>query len=355
MIGYYDPFAFALRDALRPLISHYAKDLGNLKSPEENLQSSLGFFKDLLDLPVLESFKNTQLQNQFNNILSSNAKYLAHEYLNQSYESFDFAKLVAELSQAKLQFASPANFFRLLKPSYFLDKAALNKLHETSPIMQEMLKDLFYRTGYKKDYFIKGKTKLESLQAERELLKLSFIYAHKEISYKWKAMGKSFTMHQHVYEPIFEALKDHSIVSAQEIQDILSEQHKRKATFNELVDVIVNLKTQGSLQAAQEKSAIEQAKPSSDRFNQAIIEENQYAYYLNHLVSPISAKGIYLNNLEMNFLYAHTHHIKDPIKWLSQKPYIKQTEQELQNALQDFEKDLPRLKKLGVIPKESKK
>ncbi len=187
-----------------------------------------------------------------------------------------------------------------LKPSYFLDKAALNKLNETSPIMQEMLKDLFYRVGYKKDYFIKGKTKLDSLQAEKELLKLSFIYVSKEISYKWKAMGQTFTMHQHVYEPIFKALKDHSIVSAQEIQDILNAHH-------------------------------------------------------NHLVSPISAKGIYLNNLEMDFLYAHMCHIKDPIKWLSQKPYIKQTEQELQNALQDFEKNLPRLKKLGVIPKETKK
>ncbi len=103
-----------------------------------------------MDLPVvLEDFKNIQLQIQFNNILSKNAKYLAHEYLNQSYESFDFAKLVAELSQAKLQFASPAHFARLLKPSYFLDKATLNKLNETSPIMQEMLKDLFYRVGYK--------------------------------------------------------------------------------------------------------------------------------------------------------------------------------------------------------------
>ncbi|WP_244748091.1 methyltransferase type 11 [Helicobacter pylori] len=85
-------------------------------------------------------------------------------------------------------------------------------------------------------------------------------------------MGKTFTMHQHVYEPIFEALKDHSMVSAKEIQDVLSAHHKRKAAFNELVDVIVNLKTQGSL-VAQEKSAIEQAKHSSDRFNQAIIEE----------------------------------------------------------------------------------
>ncbi len=111
---------------------------------------------------MLEDFKNIQLQSQFNNILSNNAKYLAHEYL---------------------------------KPSYFLDKATLNKLNETSPIMQEMLKDLFYRVGYKKDYFIKGKTKLERLQAERELLKLSFIYVGKEISYKWKAMGKTFTMH----------------------------------------------------------------------------------------------------------------------------------------------------------------
>ncbi|UOR71250.1 hypothetical protein [Helicobacter pylori] len=144
-------------------------------------------------------------------------------------------------------------------------------------------------------------------------------------------------------------------LAIKEIQDILSAHHKRKAAFSELVDVIVNLKTQGSLQVTQEKSAIEQAKHSSDRFNQAIIEENQYAYYLNHLVSPISAKGIYLNNLEMDFLYAHMRHIKDSIKWLSQKPYIKQTEQELQNALQDFEKDLLRLKKLGVIPKETKK
>ncbi|GAA9965389.1 hypothetical protein VN0930_06930 [Helicobacter pylori] len=43
------------------LIYHYAKDLGNLKSPEENIQSSLGFFKDLLDLHILEDFKNIQL------------------------------------------------------------------------------------------------------------------------------------------------------------------------------------------------------------------------------------------------------------------------------------------------------
>lgn len=119
----------------------------------------------MLDLPVLESFKNIQLQNQFNNILSSNAKYLVHEYLNQSYEPFDFAKLVAELSQAKLQFASPAHFARLLQPSYFLDKATLHKLNETSPIMQEILKDLFYRVGYKKDYFIKNcKTRFKILK-----------------------------------------------------------------------------------------------------------------------------------------------------------------------------------------------
>ncbi|MGT0055644.1 hypothetical protein [Helicobacter pylori] len=48
-----------------------------------------------------------------------------------------------------------------------------------------------------------------------------------------------------------------------------------------------------------------------------------------------------MNDLKMDFLYACMRHIKDSIKWLSQKPYIKQTEQELQNALQDFEKDLP--------------
>ncbi|GAA9666239.1 hypothetical protein HpVH11_05110 [Helicobacter pylori] len=105
------------------------------------------------------------MQSQFNNTLSSNAKYLAHEHLNQSYESFDLAKLAAELSQAKLQFASPAHFARLLQPSYFLDKATLNKLNETSPIMQEMLKDLFYRAGYKKDYFIKNcKTRFKILK-----------------------------------------------------------------------------------------------------------------------------------------------------------------------------------------------
>ncbi|GAA8053617.1 hypothetical protein JP0568_07860 [Helicobacter pylori] len=42
-----------------------------------------------------------------------------------------------------------------------------------------------------------------------------------------------------------------------------------------------------------------------------------------------------MNDLKMDFLYAHMCHIKDSIKWLSQKPYIKQTEQELQNALQN--------------------
>ncbi|GAA8877198.1 hypothetical protein HpEKA5_07140 [Helicobacter pylori] len=52
-----------------------------------------------------------------------------------------------------------------LKLSCFLDKATLNKLNETSPIMQEMLKDLFYRAGYKKDYFSKNcKTRFKILK-----------------------------------------------------------------------------------------------------------------------------------------------------------------------------------------------
>ncbi len=44
-------------------------------------------------------------------------------------------------------------------------------------------------------------------------------------------MGQTFTMHQHVYEPIFEALKDHSIVSAKEIQDILKRALQKKGGF----------------------------------------------------------------------------------------------------------------------------
>ncbi|WP_230380710.1 hypothetical protein [Helicobacter pylori] len=38
--------------------------------------------------------------------------------------------------------------------------------------------------GYKKDYFIKGKTKLDSLQAEREFLKLSNGFLKSPISNK---------------------------------------------------------------------------------------------------------------------------------------------------------------------------
>nr|WP_280637038.1 hypothetical protein [Helicobacter pylori] len=38
-------------------------------------------------------------------------------------------------------------------------------MNETSPIMQEMLKDLFYRADYKKDYFIKNcKTRFKILK-----------------------------------------------------------------------------------------------------------------------------------------------------------------------------------------------
>ncbi|GAA6982012.1 hypothetical protein ID0084_10530 [Helicobacter pylori] len=53
----------------------------------------------------------------------------------------------------------------------------------------------------------------------------------KEISYEWKAMGQTFTMHQHVYGPIFEALKDHSIVSVKEIQVILKRALQKKDNF----------------------------------------------------------------------------------------------------------------------------
>lgn len=82
--------------------------------------------------------------------------------------------------------------YKSLKPLKFLDtifsifshKDNLMNYSHGYFIDSTYTKHYLDRVGYKKDYFIKGKTKLDSLQAEKELLKLSFIYVGKEISYK---------------------------------------------------------------------------------------------------------------------------------------------------------------------------
>lgn len=305
-----------LRDLLRTY-SNYFAPLG--KTSSNRAKEGLDFVNDLMSLPCTQTIKNDKLSSVLATLSRMDNTYLAHEFLNEYHQPFNFLGISQILSKAKLEFASYANFADHLTNIQFLpeEKEILSQVSHNRATY-EMVKDLMFATSFRSDYWAKGTIPISIEQTLEELEKLKIVLTipRSKANFEIKAHRGNFKLSEEFYTPILDCLSQNEPVEVSEIKATLESTLKRKVQFSELIESLIALSSKDYIKLVQEDSHIQASKEYAKNLNSYILKQSlQSQVQIHHLISPITGEAVGLNRFEMMFLYASTLFDK-PEEWV---------------------------------------
>ncbi len=100
--------------------------------------------------------------------------YVIHEFLNESWRSYFFHEVAAELSEAKLSFVGSADLLMTVKDICLPPDAHANLDKFRGTGAKELYKDIWHNQKFRQDIFVKGVSKLNAAQQLQIVSSLRF-------------------------------------------------------------------------------------------------------------------------------------------------------------------------------------
>lgn len=287
---------------IRHLLSEYGKELGSRGLPREVvIRDAIRFGEEVLaNSPQLVEMV-PRIRERFKKLESDDSSYLAHEYLNQSWQPMYFAEVENWLSAAKLSFACFAHGVENFAVCQFdeAQTAFLNQIPSAS--FAQTVGDFLTNRQFRRDYWVKGKRLLNPLEIEREWHKLRVMLIIRREDYS-PAIGNLRTTDilPELAEPVLDALADGKMHSVAGLQQSLAGTLDKERLFL----VLALLFTKGDVTLCADDKQIAARRDYCRRFNAHVIEQASHDINLGYLASPVSGGGVALNLVEKLFLLA---------------------------------------------------
>ncbi|AXA93473.1 class I SAM-dependent methyltransferase [Massilia sp. YMA4] len=110
---------------------------------------------------------NPALRHRLDSLADSKAGYLAHEYLNRGWEPLYHADVVADMANAKLDFAGPANPAHAYETLFLDERQRATLASIDDGVMRETVKDYLHNTSFREDVMVRGARRMSAArQAE---------------------------------------------------------------------------------------------------------------------------------------------------------------------------------------------
>ena len=330
---------------------------------ESHIEESMQFLNDFLALNPIYAI-NAPLNKVLVESLQSHSRaYIAHEYLNASWECFYFYQVAQLMEEAKCSFATSAMPLDLIDMCHFTDEtlAFLNTVQ--NGIFKEQLKDYCKNTQFRKDIFVKGAHRISPKQREQRLLNTRFalIASVKDFSYKVQCLRGELNLNKEVCDKIFNALEKDAN-GAKTLQEIIESAQMR---FEDILTPIILLMHQRIISPMQEvtKEVAQRAKA----YNANILEKNLQADTSHWVAAPSIAAGFAISNIDKILLYAYLYKskkeadivnftleiLKSKGQGVIKEDKVLTDEAENKNAIKEMAKkfleSLPLCKTLGIV------
>lgn len=330
---------------------------------ESHIQESVQFLNDFLALNPIYAAQAPLNKGLVESIQSHSRAYIAHEYLNASWECFYFYQVAQLMEEAKCSFATSAMPLDHIDMCHFTDEtlAFLNKVQ--NGIFKEQLKDYCKNTQFRKDIFVKGAHRISPRQREQRLLntKFALIAPIKDFSYKVQCLRGELNLNKEMCDKIFNALEKDSN-RAKTLQEIIE---STKISFQEIQSNIILLIHQKIIAPVQEvtKEIAQRAKA----YNDNTLAQNLLADTSHWVAAPSIAAGFAINNVDKILLYAYLHKskkeadmvnftletLKSKGQGIIKEGKVLTDETESKNAIKEmakkFVESLPLYKTLGIV------
>ena len=232
-------------------------------------------------------------------LLTQNANYLAHEYLNADWKPFYSNEIAQDMRSVKLSFAASATVIENADAANY-DQASLEKFrqfHDSD--MSELLKDFARNRQFRRDLFVKGKRalSLQDIDEAKETLHFVLIVPRSKCVLNVNVPLGNMDLSEQFYTPILDALIDGAKSLGQLIAVVA-------APPTVVLDVLLILIGVGYIHAASGAISHEDLM-SAKNFNRVALESNVRGEYIPVLVSPRLKAAFKISEINQYFLYFH--------------------------------------------------
>lgn len=298
---------------MRHLLTEHAATLGSIGSGSMGrVDGALDFAKKLLANKPGYLLANPSVEERLKTLEGQSRQYLAHEYFNQDWLPMHYSTLVKWLEPAKITYACSAHLLDHVNAVNLNNEQQVMLMGIRDPVFRETVRDFIVNQQFRRDYWVRGAIKLNSVERNEALRAQSLVLntARKDVSLKVKGSLGEATMQDSIYLPILDVLGDSQVHTLGEIEQAIK---GKEIAFTQLVEAIMVLVGAGFVAPTQTVS--EKVKGMTKKLNQHLCLKARSSGDIGYLASPVTAGGVALPRFSQLFLLAITQGLVHPSEW----------------------------------------
>jgi SAM-dependent methyltransferase len=236
----------------------------------------------------------------FDQMLTMDRRYLAHEYLDEHWEPLHFSDLAARLGAADLSFIATSTLSESLD-ACTVPQAVLPLLKTVqNPVFAETLRDYATNKMFRRDIFARGAVALAPAERRTMLAGFGFvlIVPREQVSFRFFTPGNELIGNDELYRPI----ADHLARETATFDELLALPAFGEDRIVMLIECLTLLVHSGQVLPIVAPAA---SDPSPAlRFNRMIIDEARAGVIRDNLASPVTRTGVAVNDFTLLALAA---------------------------------------------------
>jgi hypothetical protein len=271
----------------RLLIEHAER---NPDRSDRQVASGFDFVQQLRDADVAYFTQNPVVPKRIDAMKKKDRSYLAHEYLNGTWQPLFFTDVAEEMKAAKLEYVGSASLLENFD-GLALPKKARKVIGQTrDPAYRELLKDYAMNQQFRRDIFVKGARTMTTVHKEATLRQTTFapLKVRDDMSRSFKTPLGEAQGQSEIYEPVMDRIAE----GRTSLEDLAT---TTKIDVGKLMQACAALTSSGQIHPALATPDIQPAQ----RLNRAVARRTLRDEPYRYLAAPNVANGINAGDVEI--------------------------------------------------------
>ena len=251
----------------------------------------LDFVNRLKDAGALFFPAHPHLEKWLADMRKLDARYIAHEYLNEDWHPLSFADIASEMHEAKCDYIGSATLAENINTAAVPPGVSLLLAETRDPVLRETLRDIGCAQSFRRDLYRKGVAPMPGPEQQMRLHELTIAglgVAMPEAGPIFTTPIGAITGRPELYQPLIEMLESEQVSIEQAAQSPAN----ASRPLVELLQVFSLLIAGGYAHPVLPSNGTDARRHACQRLNLAIAQANAHTAELPQLASPVIGSAV---------------------------------------------------------------
>jgi len=289
---------------LRHLVKLYGElASSDVASVEDKLIAGARFTQQVADAGAHYFRDHPNVVEVLNSLIATDPHYLSHEYFTRAWYLMTFSDMARTLGDAKLTFATSATLFEHVDSINFSSQGRNLLASIGNPVLGQSVRDYLVNQQFRRDIFINGPRQLAASERWELLRAEMFVLASNpdDIPMRLITPCGEIKLKEEIYRPLIEALAEENY-APKTLGQLASHGKLGPLGISAIFEALLILTGSNHVYLAREPTA--ESRRHCSALNRYIYEMARSEGQVNHIASPVTGSGIYVNRTEQLLLLA---------------------------------------------------